>query len=510
MTAVLQLDGQSLTLEDVERVSRDGQRVRLVSSARARMSSGLEAMIALAASGRPLYGINTGLGKLSEVTISPDRVRDLQLNLVLSHAAGVGEALPPEAVRAMLLLRANSLAAGYSGVRPELVDAVLALLNASITPRVPEKGSLGASGDLAPLAHMARVLLGRGEALYCGRWMPGAEALRAAGLEPITLEAKEGLALINGTQFMSALGALALVDAEQVARAADVIAALTFESLQGIPDALNPRLHELRRQPWQERVAANLRRLITGSRLTTASGEIRVQDAYALRCIPQVHGACRETLGYVRTQLERELNAVTDNPLVFSGDSPDVLSGGNFHGEPLALALDYLAIALAEWAGMAERRVERLVNPHCSGLPAFLAKDPGVHSGFMIAQYTAAALVAENKILAHPASVDSIPSSAGQEDHVSMGGVAAAKVRRVLANTRLVLAIELLSAAQAAELRRPEGMAPAARAVLAALRREVPRLEHDRELAPDIEAADRLIACGAVVQAACAVAGQLY
>ncbi|MGE5560876.1 MAG: histidine ammonia-lyase [Chloroflexota bacterium] len=501
--------GEGLTIGDVVRVARYGETAELAPEAVERVAASRRLVDRFVSEERVVYGITTGFGKFADVVIGGADTRTLQRNLIMSHATGVGDPLPEEAVRAAMLLRVNALAKGFSGIRLETLNLLVAMLNAGVTPVIPEKGSLGASGDLAPLAHMVLVMIGLGEALYRGRRLPGAAALAAAGLQPVELEAKEGLALINGTQIMTAVGTLALHDAEILARSADVIAALTIDALRGIVTAFDPRVQAVRPHPGQQLVAGNLRRLLAGSTLATEQGELRVQDAYVLRCIPQVHGASRDAIGYVRGVVEREINSATDNPLIFPDDEA-VISGGNFHGQPVALAMDFLGIAAAELGNIAERRVERLVNPALSGLPAFLARNGGLNSGFMIAQYTAAALVSENKVLAHPASVDSIPSSANQEDHVSMGTIAARKARQMVYNARHVLAIELLCAAQALDLR-PERTAAVDRALRPGagsgalydrLRADVPALADDRVLHGDIAAAAALIESGAVIDAA--------
>ncbi len=499
------VDGKNLTIPEVVRSAREGAPAVLAGEAIPRIEAS-RAVVDRCVSGNIIrYGITTGFGKFSDVVISPEKNADLQRNLIMSHACGVGNPLPREVVRAMLLLRANALAVGNSGARLSTVRALLDLLNSGIVPVVPEKGSLGSSGDLAPLAHAALVLCGMGEAFYRGERLPGADALKRAGLAPVELSAKEGLALINGTQAMTALAALACFDAVRIVQKADCVAALTHQALRGITDAYDGRVHELRRQSGQIASAAALRALLEGSGFTTRQGEERVQDAYALRCVPQVHGASRDAVEYCRAAVERELNAATDNPLIFPGDGngadglgADIISGGNFHGQPIALAMDFLAIAAAEIADISERRTERLVNPALSnGLPAFLIKEGGVNSGFMILQYVAAALVSENKVLAHPASVDSIPSSANQEDHVSMGTIAARKARSVLENVQNVLAIELLCACQAVDLLEgPERLSPATRPAYEALRARIPFTEADRVLYPDIEKARELIAEG--------------
>lgn len=500
--------GVPLGLPEVVAVARGGVPVALAPEARERVRQARALVERLVAARRPVYGITTGFGKFSDVSISPEECGELQRNLLMSHAAGVGTPLDEETVRAAMLLRAQALAAGHSGVRLETLELLLAMLNRGVHPVVPEQGSLGASGDLAPLAHLALVLIGMGEAYYRGERLPGAEALARASLRPVELGAKEGLALINGTQVMAAIGALAVADAQVLLKAADITAALSAEALGAIPAAWDARIQALRLHPGQQAAAANLRRLVEGSRLTTAPGEVRVQDAYTLRCIPQVHGASRTAVDHVAQVIGWELNAVTDNPLLFPADGA-VLSGGNFHGQPLALALDYLAVALQALATISERRVERLVNPHLSGLPAFLTPHGGLHSGLMIAQYTAAALVSENKVLCHPASADSIPTSANQEDHVSMGTIAARKARQVLRHTAQVLAIELLCAAQAVEFTDPRGLGAGTRAAYRLVRQRIAPLREDRVLAPDIAAATQLVLSGDLVRAVEAAVGPL-
>jgi histidine ammonia-lyase len=507
----LLLDGESLTLDALARVLREPRTpVALTPAAAARVGASRRLVDAIVAEARVVYGVTTGFGRLSDVTIAPAKVRDLQRNLVRSHCAGTGEPLSACESRLLILLRANALAKGFSGVRLETLEALLALFNAEVVPVIPEKGSVGASGDLAPLAHLAAVLIGEGEAVVGGARMAGGEALRRTGLAPVVLEAKEGLSLVNGTQMMTAIGAKAAIEAGLLAKQADLIAAMSIDALLGTDVAFDPRIHAARGHPGQSRSAANLRALIRASEIRESHRGPhchKVQDPYSLRCAPQVHGAARDALDYVDGVLARELNAATDNPLVFAAEG-DVLSGGNFHGEPVALALDMLAIALAELGGISERRLERLVNPDYSGLPPFLVGgEQGLNSGFMMAQVTAAALVSENKVLAHPASVDSIPTSAGFEDHVSMGVTAARKAREVLRNVETVAAIELLAAAQALEFRRPLRTSPPLEAVRAALREVVPPLGEDRALAPDIERASALVRSGALLAAAEAALG---
>jgi histidine ammonia-lyase len=510
MSPAYVLGATPLTLEAVAEVARGRVAVELGEAARQRLERAhavVERIVRGGAGAPAVYGINTGFGFLADVRISPEQVRDLQRNLLRSHAAGVGEPLPTDVVRAMLLLRAQVLALGHSGVRPRVVEHLLIMLNRGVHPVVPSQGSVGASGDLAPLAHLALVLVGEGQAEYQGVVSTGLEALHRATLEPITLEAKEGLSLVNGTQLMTARGALSLLDAEDAARLADIAGALSLEGFKGTPRAFDPRIQKVRPHPGQATSARNLSRLLAESGIVESHKDCgKVQDPYSFRCMPQVHGATRDALAFARTVVERELNAATDNPLVFpeTADPDDQLvSGGNFHGQPVALALDFAAIAVAELANMAERRIEQLVNPHySSGLPPFLVTESGLNSGYMMAQVTAAALVSENKILCHPASVDSIPSSAGREDHVSMGSHAADKFARVVSNVRNVLAIELLCAAQAVDLRAPFAPGPALRAACGALREVVPHLEADRPLHEDIARVRALLDDGTVVAAA--------
>jgi histidine ammonia-lyase len=446
----------------------------------------------------PVYGVTTGFGKLADQRISPSDIRQLQVNLVRSHAAGVDEPLTREETRAILLLRTNVLARGHSGVRPLIVESLLTLLNRDVLPVIPCRGSVGASGDLAPLAHLALVLIGEGEAIADGRRQSGRAALARAGLRPLTLEAKEGLSLLNGTQAMLALGLLAVRRCERLVDGADVAGALSLDALKGTPVAFDPRIHRLRPHRGQRIVAANLRRLVSGSEIRESHLHCpRVQDAYSLRCMPQVHGAIRDALDYVRRTLGIEMNSVTDNPIVFS-DHKEVVPGGNFHGQPLGLVLDYLAIAMTELASISERRIERLINPEYGDLPPFLSPHPGLNSGFMLAQVTAAALASENKVLSHPASVDSIPTSGNQEDHVSMGMGAALKLKQILANTERILAIELLCAAQGVHFHRPLQPGLGNRQTTKLIRQRVPPLTTDRVLAQDIERIRELVASGAI------------
>lgn len=483
---MITLDGNHLTLRQIDKILYECQPVRASEESWVRVKESRNAIERIVNEEKVVYGINTGFGKLSDVLIESENVEELQLNLIRSHVCGVGEPFPEIVSRGMLLLRANTLLKGYSGVRPELIDRLLQLLNAKIHPVIPQQGSLGASGDLAPLAHLALVLIGEGEVFYQGNRIPAMEALIKANIQPITLTAKEGLALINGTQAMTAMGVVAYLETEKLARQAEVAAALTMEGLQGIVDVFDKDLHAARGYPEQIEVAERMKKYLDGSQLTTRQGELRVQDAYSLRCIPQVHGATWQTLGYVKEKLEIEINAASDNPLIFdSGDK--VISGGNFHGQPIALAMDFLGIAVAELANISERRVERLVNPQLNDLPAFLSPKPGLQSGAMILQYTAASLVSENKTLAHPASVDSIPSSANQEDHVSMGTIASRHAYQILGNTRKVLAIELICAMQACEYRGSNKMSLQTKIVLKEGRKVVESLTKDRAFTHDIE-----------------------
>ncbi|HEV8628489.1 MAG TPA: histidine ammonia-lyase [Acidimicrobiia bacterium] len=517
------LDGSPLSVADVVAVARHGAPVTMAPEAAERMAPARAVVERIVAEGASVYGLTTGFGALAAVKVSPAEARRLQLSLVLSHAAGMGDLVEPEVVRAMMLLRARTLAAGLSGARPVLVERLVSLLMAGLTPVVPELGSLGASGDLAPLAHVGAVLTGAGEVIDAdGRRRPGADGLAAAGLEPVVLEAKEGLALLNGTEGMLAHLCLALVDLDRLAATADVACAITVEALLGTDAAYRPELHTIRPHPGQQRSAANLSRLLAGSEIVASHGpsDHAVQDAYSLRCAPQVHGASRDVIAFARSVVERELASVTDNPVVLpdaagGAGAGEVASTGNFHGQPLAFAADFCAIALADLAAISERRTDRLMDPARSqGLPAFLAVEAGINSGFMLAHYTAAAGVNRLRTHATPASIDSISTSGGQEDHVSMGWNACRKLRTSIDDVGRVLAIEILCAAQALELRRegaggfgpgighPEaGLRPSSEteAVIARLRTEVPALPSDRFLAPDLAAAERLVRSGALL-----------
>lgn len=493
------LTGNDLSIGDVWRVAQGAPgapRVVIAAAALARVAASRRVIERVIAQGEAVYGVNTGFGQLSNISIAAEDIAQLQRNLLRSHACAVGEPFAADVVRAMMLLRANALVKGHSGVRTETVQLLVDCLNRGIAPRIPSQGSLGASGDLAPLAHLALVLTGEGEVLREGRAYPAGDALREVGLAPIALEPKEGLALINGTQAMTAVGALSVMRARFLSQAADGVAALTFEALRGVRDAFDEGLHLLRPHPGQMAAAKAMRTWLDGSGLTTAQGELRVQDAYSLRCIPQVHGATRDALAYIWRVLAVELNAATDNPLVLGG-SDKIVSGGHFHGQPVALALDFLKLAAAELASISERRVERLVNPHLSGLPAFLARNPGLSSGLMIIQYVAASLVSENKVLAHPASVDSIPSSAGQEDHVSMGTTAARHAALIVDNVARVLAIEAIAAAEAiSQQGANRQMARRTRELWSRVRSLSPEVVEDRSLSSDIEAVAHAMLAG--------------
>ena len=511
MTATIVLSGEELTVLDVWAVAVGRSPATLAVAARERMRAARE-VVARAAHGERehTYGINTGFGRFVSQSIPAEHTAELQLRLLRSHACGVGEPYPAEIVRAAMLLRANTLAKGYSGARVEVVELLVECLNREVLPRVPSRGSVGASGDLAPLAHLALPLVGEGEAWAHGELVSGAEALSRAGLEPVELHAKEGLSLVNGTQFMAAFGALGLARARRLQAAADLACAISVEALSGSRTSFLPQVHTLRPFRGQQASAANVLRLLEGSAIIEAHRWCdKVQDAYSLRCAPQVHGAARDLLDYVDYVVSIELNAATDNPLVLVDDDM-LISNGNFHGEPVAFALDALAIAVAELASISERRTERMVNPTLSdGLPAFLTTDGGLNSGFMIPQYVCAALVSENKVLAHPASVDSIPTSAGQEDHVSMGNAAGLKAWQVLANAESVLAIELLAGAQAVEFHAPLEPGAGVGATRRFVRTLSERLVDDRSLSADIEAIAGAIRDGSLLGAVEAEIGDL-
>lgn len=494
---MIELSGGPLSLEEIRRIA-DGERVSIADSARERMAASRRLVEEIVESGQTVYGITTGFGKLSEVTIPRENLAALQLNLVRSHACGIGDPLPISEARAMMALRINVLAVGCSGARPIIADRIAEMLNAGVVPVIPEQGSVGASGDLAPLAHLALVLIGEGEAFFNGQRLPGTEALRLAGIERTNLEAKEGLAVLNGTQALTSVGALAVQRALQLAKVADIAGAMTLDALRDTPAAFDARIQALRPHRGQADAAANLRRLIEGSEIREShrTGDGRVQDAYSLRCMPQVHGAVRDALRHVRDIIETESGSGTDNPLVFVEEG-DVISGGNFHGAPVAMALDYAAIAITDLMSISERRIERLVNPDLSeGLPAFLTPDAGMCSGYMIPHVAAVALLNEAKVLAHPASVDNVPTSGGKEDHVSMGMVAATKLRRIVANAERLLAIELMAAADGLDFRAPLKTSPALQDAYNIVRMNAERLVEDRSLTPDIEAVAAAVRAG--------------
>jgi histidine ammonia-lyase len=506
----LHINGNDLTLEDVREVAVERRAVLLAPDAREAVVRARAVVEALVAGNKVSYAITTGVGKLSDVRIAGDQIRELQVNLLRSHAVGVGEPLSIPETRALILLRANSLSKGFSGVRPVIIDTLCELLNRGVTPFVPSQGSVGASGDLAPLAHLALVLIGEGECLdEKGNRIPSSEALRAAQIKPLVLEAKEAISLINGTQGMLGVGILALLAAETLVDTADVVGSITLDVLRGTDVAFDERIHQARPHPGQLKTAANLRRMLEGSQLRESHRDCgRVQDAYSMRCIPQVHGAVRDTLAHCRRIMEIEANSAVDNPLVFVKNSKvtdgegDVLSGGNFHGEPVAFALDFLAIALSALAGISERRIERLVNPSLNeGLPPFLAAGAGLNSGFMMPQVTAAALASENKVLAHPASVDSITTSGNKEDYVSMGMTASLKLKRVVENTRNVMAIEAMAAAQALDFVAPLKTGKRGQAAYAAIRSVCPIMDKDRIMYKDFENIAQLIASGRIAEA---------
>jgi len=508
------LGEKPLTLPDIRNVIENKPQVELSPAARERILVSRRVIEKIVSEGKTVYGVNTGFGKFADVKIKKEETAELQRRLVLSHAAGVGQPVPVEIARLIMFLKIKNLSLGYSGARLRLVELLLDILNAGIVPVIPQKGSVGASGDLAPLAHMALLLFGEGEAFIPQgkeyRRVSGAEALNMFNLHPVELAAKEGLAVLNGTQAIQAYGLWSLVRAENLVRSADVIGAMTLEALLGTLTAFDDRIQTIRNHPGQLEVARNFRQVLAKSAVVESHrfSDHKIQDAYSLRCIPQVHGAIRDALRHIREVFEREMNGVTDNPLIFA-DTDEVLSGGNFHGQPVAMAADYLAIIMAELADLSERRIEHMMDHTVSELPAFLVEEGGLNSGFMIAHVTAAALVSENKVLAHPSSVDSIPTSANKEDHVSMGTFAARKAAEIIGNAEQVLAVELLAAAQALELRHPLKPAAATSAVLSELRRKVPKWEADRLMHKDMELAVDMIRSGQIQKAAEKVCGEL-
>lgn len=493
---------RKLRLEDLINVTRNGYQVEISEAAYEKIARARKLVDTYVEEKRVSYGITTGFGKFCDTVISKEETGNLQRNLIMSHACGVGNPLSIDIVRGIMLLRVVNLTKGYSGARKVTVDTLVEMLNKGVTPFIPEKGSLGASGDLAPLAHMVLVMLGLGKAFYKGELLEGKEAMEKAGVAILPeLSSKEGLALINGTQVMTSVGAHATYDAINLMKHLDLAGALTIEALNGITCAFDPRVHEIRGHQGQIRTAENFRKMLEGSGNTTKQGDLRVQDPYVLRCIPQIHGASKDALEYLRYKVETEMDAVTDNPIIFV-DTDDVISGGNFHGQPMALVFDYLGIAISEMANVSERRIERLVNPNLNyGLPAFLVENGGVNSGFMIVQYAAAAVVSENKVLAHPASVDSIPSSANQEDHVSMGTIAARKAGEIMRNARKVIAMELLCACQGIDLRKAQDKLGAGTKDAYKLVREiVSYYDKDRVMNLDINAVENLIESNKVIE----------
>ena len=486
---MLELNGQKLSLAQVVDVAGGKGHISLSAAARERVEQSRRVVEKIVAEGRTVYVVNTGFGKLSDVRIEPSQLRELQLNLVRSHSCGLGPPLSEAEARAMLLLRANVLAQGYSGCRPVLIEALLRLLESGVTPVIPEKGSVGASGDLAPLAHLALTVIGEGEAFYRGERMPSARALQRANIEPLQLAVKEGIALLNGTQAMVAVGGLALYRAERVARLADVAGAMALEALRGTPVAFDERIHAARPHPGQIEVAAHLRELLRDSQIRQShlENDPRVQDAYSVRCMPQVHGAVRGALSHARAIVETETGSATDNPLVFA-ETGEVFSGGNFHGAPLALSFDYAAIAMTDLMSITERRIDRLVNPDSNeGLPPFLSARPGVGSGFMMLQIVAASLLSEAKVLAHPASIDNVPTDGGKEDHVSMGMTGATKLRSIVDNAELITAIELITAAEGLEYRAPLQPGRGVKQAYDLVRKYVTRLTNDRAMSREIQ-----------------------
>ena len=496
---MIYLDGNSLTIDQVVEIARHGAEVDLSEEAKKNIEISRGIVEKNIAEKKVIYGLNTGFGKFVNVAISEGELDKLQLNLILSDAVGVGDPFAQDVTRAIMLLRVNALAKGFSGIRLSTVETLIAMLNHGVHPVIPEKGSVGSSGDLCPLAHMVLPMIGEGEAEYQGKVMPGREAMEAAGIPVIALKAKEGLALINGTCAMLGAASLAVHDAEVLMKTADIASALTVDSLEGIIDPYDPRIQMVRPHKGQIDVAANMRQILDGSKLTTRQGQIRVQDAYSLRCLPQIHGASRLAYDYVRGVIETEINSVTDNPLIFP-DNGDILSGGNFHGQPVAIAMDTLGIALAEYANVAERRIERL---------GFLTVEEGINDGFMVAQYAAAALVSENKVLAHPASVDSIPTSANQEDHVSMGTIAARKAATIINHAQNVLSIELICAAQAADFKGAGKLGKGTKAAYDAVRREVTFMETDRAIYRDMRKIFKLLKDGDILNAVELAVGKL-
>lgn len=507
----LVIGDRRLTLEDLINVTRKGYKVEISEGAYKKVAEARELVDRYVKEKKVSYGITTGFGKFSDTVISEEQTGLLQKNLIMSHSCGVGNPIPVDMAKGIMLLRIVNLSKGHSGVRKIVLDTLADMLNKDVTPFIPEKGSLGASGDLAPLSHMVLVMLGMGKAYVNGELLDGAEAMKKAGVPVLEeLSSKEGLALINGTQVMTSIGAHVTYDAINLMKHLDIAGALTMEALNGITCAFDHRVHEVRGHQGQIRTAENFRNILKESKCTTKQGEMRTQDPYTLRCIPQIHGASKDALEFVREKVEIEMDAVTDNPIIFC-DTDDVISGGNFHGQPMALPFDFLGIAVSEMANVSERRIERLVNPHLNcGLPAFLVENGGVNSGFMIVQYSAASLVSENKVLAHPASVDSIPSSANQEDHVSMGTIAARKAGEILKNARKVIAMEILSACQGIDLKKVnKDLGLGTEKAYTAVRETVSYYDKDRVMNLDINAVEELIERNKIVENVEKVIGEL-
>ncbi|WP_195937689.1 histidine ammonia-lyase [Romboutsia sp. 1001713B170131_170501_G6] len=498
---IITLNGNDLTIEDVVKVARNDYKVKLSKEAIYNIQKSRALVDKLVKEDEVSYGITTGFGRFSDIVISKDDAKELQRNLIISHSCGVGNPLDEEIVRAIMLLRINALSKGYSGIRLQTLEVLISMVNEGVHPIIPEKGSLGASGDLAPLSHMVLTMIGEGEAIYKGERLPSKEAMNKANIGILEdLSYKEGLALINGTQVMTAIGLLTLYDSINLLKHADIALALTMEGLNGISCAMDEKVHRVRPHKGQINTAKNILNIIKNSEMITKQGEIRVQDAYSLRCSPQIHGASKDAVEYVKNKVNIEINSVTDNPIIFPNQE-EVISGGNFHGQPMALAFDFLSIALAEIANISERRLEKLVNPAINhNLPAFLVKKGGLNSGFMIVQYSAASLVSENKVLAHPASVDSIPSSANQEDHVSMGTIAARKAREIMKNTRKVLSMEILGAVQAIDLRENNNLGVGSKAAYKVVRDNIPFVDKDRIMYKDIDRCEDIIISNLMVK----------
>lgn len=494
----IQINGNELTLDQIVNIARRGYKVELTKEAEERVIKSRNIVDEIVKNNKVVYGITTGFGKFSDVTISGEDCKELQRNLIISHSCGTGKAFSKEITKTIMLLRANALSKGYSGIRLSTLKTLIEMINKGVNPIIPEKGSLGASGDLTPLSHMVLPMLGEGQAEFNGEILQGKVAMEKAGIEIVELIAKEGLALINGTQVMTAVGALAVYDSINLLKISDIAAALSLEALRGVKDAFDPRTHSIRPHKGQIQTAKNILNLTQGSTFITSQGEIRVQDAYSLRCIPQVHGASKDAVEYIKSKVEIEINSVTDNPIVT--EEGDVISGGNFHGQPMAISFDFLGIAMAEMGSISERRLERLINYQLNDLPAFLVKVGGLNSGFMITQYAAAALVSENKILAHPASVDSIPSSANQEDHVSMGTIAARKGRDIIENVQRVLATEIMAACQAIDFREGYTLGVGTKEAYTIVRENVQFMEKDIVMYPELDKITDLIVNGFIVE----------